>query len=237
VPVLEAALTGLALGATLIIAIGAQNAFVLRQGLKRERWLDDRKAELLDARYFHQVFTLPHTLNPFILNNKKVMLDLLFQAVMEVLTLFALDPQWRLKGELGVIAVLHTWSQTLIDHFHLHCLIPGGALSTDRKSWKKAGKKFLFRPESLAKALRNRYLDLQPVVEKLADHFKLKALTLIQDDSDSWWVYNTTWMLLAREHEALDVDEFLDHLRAPSLKTESMSLWTDDHAALFPILR
>jgi Putative transposase/Transposase zinc-binding domain len=130
------------------------------QGLKRERWLDDRKAELLDARYFHKVLTLPHTLNPFILNNKKVMLDLLFQAVREVLTSFALDPQWRLKGELGVIAVLHTWSQTLIDHFHLHCLIPGGALSTDRKRWKKAGKKFLFRTESLAKAFRNRYLDL-----------------------------------------------------------------------------
>jgi hypothetical protein len=94
------------------------------------------------------------------------------------------------------------------------------------------------RPQGvIAVHISNRYLDLQPVVEKLADHFKLKALTLIQDDSDSWWVYNTTWMLLAREHEALDVDEFLDHLRAPSLKTESMSLWTDDHAALFPILR
>ncbi|MBL9204242.1 MAG: fused MFS/spermidine synthase [Opitutaceae bacterium] len=89
----------------------------------------------------------------------------------------------------------------------------------------------------IAVHISNRYLDLQPVVEKLAQHFKLKALTIVEDDSDSWWVYNTTWMLLAREHEALEVDELYDHLRAPSLKTDKIDLWTDDHAALFPILR
>jgi len=130
------------------------------QGIKREQWLSDRMTELLPVQYFHQVFTLPHDLNPFILTNKKVMLDLLFATVRQVLTRFALDPQWRLKGELGVIAVLHTWSQTLIDHFHLHCLIPGGALANDRKSWRAAGKKFLFRGKSLAKAFRNCYLAL-----------------------------------------------------------------------------
>lgn len=130
------------------------------QGVKREQWLDARKAEVLPVKYFHTVFTLPHGLNPLILTNKKVLLDLLFQTVQDVLTCFALDPQWRLVGELGVIAVLHTWSQTLIDHFHLHCLIPGGALSADGKRWKEAGKRFLFRTKSLAKAFRNRYLEL-----------------------------------------------------------------------------
>ncbi len=68
------------------------------QGLKREQWLSDRMAELLPVPYFHQVFTLPHDLNPFILTNKKVMLDLLFQAVMQVLTRFALDPQCCTPG-------------------------------------------------------------------------------------------------------------------------------------------
>ena len=130
------------------------------QGVKREQWLEARKAELLPAKYFHTVFTLPHALNPLILTNKKVLLDLLFQAVQAVLTCFALDPRWRLTGELGAIAVLHTWSQTLIDHFHLHCLIPGGALSADGNHWKKAGKRFLFRAKSLATAFRNRYLEL-----------------------------------------------------------------------------
>ena len=53
----------------------------------------------------------------------------------ETLQAFAKDPQWRLEGRIGFISVLHTWSQTLIDHFHLHCLIPAGALSFTKDKW------------------------------------------------------------------------------------------------------
>ncbi len=70
----------------------------------------------------------------------------------------AKDPQWRLQGQLGYIAVLHTWSQTLMDHFHLHCLIPGGVLSPEKDRWIPARAKFLFRVGSLAKAFQNRYI-------------------------------------------------------------------------------
>jgi predicted Zn-ribbon and HTH transcriptional regulator len=114
------------------------------QTLVKERWLNDRKSELLPCGYFHLVFTLPHDLNPIIRCNKKVALDILFSAVRQTLQVFGSDPQWRLEGQMGFILVLHTWSQTLIDHYHLHCLIPGGALSFDKSRWTQAGKSFLF---------------------------------------------------------------------------------------------
>jgi predicted Zn-ribbon and HTH transcriptional regulator len=124
----------------------------------KEQWLNDRKSELLPCGYFHLVFTLPHDLNPIILCNKKTTLKILFTAVSETLQAFAKDPRWRLKGQLGFIAVLHTWSQTLMDHFHLHCLIPAGAFSSAKDRWMPAGHSFLFRIDSLAKEFRKRYL-------------------------------------------------------------------------------
>ncbi len=128
------------------------------QTLVKEKWLDARKSELLPCSYFHNVFTLPHELNPLILNNKKVMLAMLFAAAKETLQIFAGDPQWRLVGQLGFISVLHTWNQKLMDHFHLHCIIPAGVLSFDKTKWVAARDKYLFRVESLAKEFRKRYL-------------------------------------------------------------------------------
>jgi putative transposase/transposase-like zinc-binding protein len=130
------------------------------QTLVKEKWLNNRKAELLPCGYFHLVFTLPHDLNPMILCNKKVALGIMFAAVNNTLQAFAKDPQWKLAGQLGFILVLHTWSQTLMDHFHLHCLIPGGALSFTKDRWIPANGKFLFRAQSLAKAFKKQYLHL-----------------------------------------------------------------------------
>lgn len=128
------------------------------QTMAKEKWLNDRKAELLPTGYFHLVFTLPHDLNPVILCNKRVLINILFQAVNETLQAFGKDPQWRLEGQLGFIAVLHTWSQILTDHFHIHCLIPAGILSFEKDHWTPSRKKFLFRATSLAKEFRNRYI-------------------------------------------------------------------------------
>ena len=130
------------------------------QTLTKEKWLNDRKAELLGCSYFHLVFTLPHDLNPIILSNKKTALNILFAAVNQTLQAFAKDPQWRLEGQLGFISVLHTWSQTLIDHFHLHCLIPAGALSFTKDRWIPANDKYLFKITSLASEFKKRYLKL-----------------------------------------------------------------------------
>lgn len=131
------------------------------QTMVKEQWLSDRKAELLPCGYFHKVFTLPHILNPVILCNKEACYKILFDAVNETLKAFSKDPQWRLVGQIGFIAVLHTWSQVLLDHVHLHCLIPAGILSLDKKKWKparKGKKKYLFKITSLAREFKKRYL-------------------------------------------------------------------------------
>jgi predicted Zn-ribbon and HTH transcriptional regulator len=125
--------------------------------LDKARWLDDRKAELLPVGYFHLVFTLPHELNPLTLSNKKVVCDILFKAVSQTLLEFA---RTRLNGLLGFICVLHTWDQTLRDHFHLHCLIPAGALSFDRSHWIPARDGFLFPVRALSLVFRGKFLDL-----------------------------------------------------------------------------
>ena len=137
------------------------------QTMVKEQWLNDRKAELLPCGYFHLVFTLPHELNPIIICNKKVTLKLLFTAVNETLKAFAKDPKWRLCGRLGFIAVLHTWSQTLRDHFHLHCLVPAGVLSVKKDKWIPAHESFLFKIESLAKEFKNGIwtILLRPIVK------------------------------------------------------------------------
>ena len=104
------------------------------QALTKAKWLEERKAELLPVNYFHNVFTIPHELNPIILCNKKIIYDILFRSVSDTLKEFASDPKHGLGGKLGFIAILHTWNQKLLDHTHLHCLIPAGVLSFDDNS-------------------------------------------------------------------------------------------------------
>lgn len=125
--------------------------------LAKAQWLEDRKADLLPVGYFHLVFTLPHELNPLMLVNKKALCDILFKAVSQTLLEFG---RTHLDGLLGFICVLHTWDQTLRDHFHLHCLIPGGALSFDHERWIPAHQTFLFSVKALSLVFRGKFLDL-----------------------------------------------------------------------------
>ncbi len=147
--------------------------------LAKERWLDARRRELLPTGYFHLVFTLPHDLNPLIHCNPRQLLNTLFASVNETLQAFAADPRWRLEGQLGFVGVLHTWSQTLIDHFHLHCLVPAGAWSLDRSRWNPSRKSYLFRVKSLAKQFRTTYIrHLQDLYEngELGVHGRIAPL-------------------------------------------------------------
>jgi Putative transposase len=120
--------------------------------------------------YFHLVFTLPHELNRLILANKKIVLSLLFKAVSETLLEFGRS---RLGGTLGIIAVRHTWDQTLKDHFHLHCLIPAGALSFDQSRWISARKSFLFPVNALSRVFRGKFLSL---LQQASDRGNIRAI-------------------------------------------------------------
>jgi hypothetical protein len=125
--------------------------------LAKAQWLQEQSAELLPVGYFHLVFTLPHLLNGVILAHKKILFSLLFKAVSETLLEFG---RTRFGGTVGIIAVLPTWDQTLNDHFHLHCLIPSGALSLDQSRWIAARPNFLFPVKALSVVFRGKFLDL-----------------------------------------------------------------------------
>jgi hypothetical protein len=104
------------------------------QGLARAQWLEDRQTELLDVPYFHVVFTMPREIEVIAFQNQVVVYDILFRAVSETLRRIAADPK-HLGAEIGVLAVLHTWGQTLLHHPHIHCLVPGGGIAPDGQSW------------------------------------------------------------------------------------------------------
>jgi len=131
------------------------------------------------------VFTLPHELNRLILAHKKKLLSVLFKAVSETLLEFG---RTRLKGTLGLIAVLHTWDQTLKDHFHLHCLVPAGALSLDHGRWVSARKNFLFPVTALSQVFRGKFLDL---LQHSCDKGKLPSANneIKSSRQKSWVVY------------------------------------------------
>jgi len=125
------------------------------QHMPRERWLERRKQEILPISYFHVVFTLPHELNPVILNNKKVMLTILFKAASQTLLTFGEN---TLGGKLGFIATLHTWDQKLKAHFHLHCLVAGGAVSKHGLSWIPCKGDYLFNERALSLVFRGKFM-------------------------------------------------------------------------------
>ena len=125
------------------------------QHMPRERWLEKRKDEILSVRYFHVVFTLPHELNTIILNNKRVMFNILFKAASQTLLTFGEN---ELGGRLGFIATLHTWDQKLKAHFHLHCLIAGGAVSKDGACWTSCKGNYLFNKKALSMVFRGKFM-------------------------------------------------------------------------------
>ena len=126
------------------------------QHMPCERWLEKRKEEILPASYFHVVFTLPHELNPVILSNKRVMLNILFKAASQTLLTFGEN---AFGGKLGFILTLHTWDQKLRAHFHLHCLVAGGAVSKDGSFWTSIKVNYLFNQQALSLVFRGKFID------------------------------------------------------------------------------
>src|SRR3954464_14391635 len=100
------------------------------QGLARAQGLADRQADLLPVPYFHVVFTVPAPVAAIALQNKAVVYDILFKDAAETIRTIGADPK-HLGAETGMIAILHTWGQTLTHHPHVHCIVPGGGIGPD----------------------------------------------------------------------------------------------------------
>jgi len=124
-------------------------------------WLDKRMKELLPLGYYHLVFTIPHELNPLCQANKKVMYGLLFKAASQTILELAKDTR-HLGADTGLITVLHTWGQNMIEHPHLHCIMPAGGLSLDNGHWVHTNKKddFFIHFKVLSRKFRGKFLAL-----------------------------------------------------------------------------
>ena len=127
------------------------------QGLARAQWLADRQSELLPVPYFHVVFTVPPPLAEIALHNKAAVYGILFTAAAETLRVIAADPR-HLGGEIGFVAVLHTWGQNLHHHPHVHCVVPGGGPSADRTRWIACRPGFFLPVKVLSRLYRRLFL-------------------------------------------------------------------------------
>jgi len=182
------------------------------QFLKKEKWLEQRKEDLLPVPYFHVVFTIPAKINPLVLRNKKVLYNILFQSVSETLSELARDPK-HLGGQIGFICILHTWGQNLMDHAHIHCIVTGGGISPDGKRWLSCRKGFfipvkvlsrLFRGKVLAylkKSWESKELEFSGALAKLQNQF-----TVLLND-----LYKMEWVVYAKP-PFKDPETLLDYL-------------------------
>mgnify|MGYP001591651160 CR=1 FL=1 len=123
------------------------------QGMRQARWLEAREAELLPVAYFHTVFTAPHVLHPFFHLAPHLSYGILMSAAAEALQQAALNPK-RLGARIGFMAILHTWTQQLLYHPHVHCVIPGGGLSADGSQWIASKSRYFLPVKVLSKMFR-----------------------------------------------------------------------------------
>jgi Putative transposase/Transposase zinc-binding domain len=171
------------------------------QTAARDRWIAARQKELLPTRYVHVVFTLPASLVPLTLQNKKFIYDLLLRASAETLLEVARDPR-HLGAEIGFFSVLHTWNQKLRLHPHVHCVIPAGGLSLDHTHWIKSRSRFFLSIKVLRRVFRGKFHQaLKRAFEngQLSFHGDLKLLA--QPKTFAAWLrplFRKDWVVYAK---------------------------------------
>jgi hypothetical protein len=171
------------------------------QSLQKTRWLLARSEKLLPTSYFHVVVTLPHELNPLILQNRRLLYDLLFQAASE--GLIDLAKGWKRLGALpGFTAILHTWTQELRFHAHLHMVVTAGGISLEGDRWIPAKNNFLVPVRALSKMVRGKFLDgLERIFEQGKISFSGKVASWRNPAVFKRWVRKlkrTKWVVYAK---------------------------------------
>jgi len=158
-----------------------------------EQWKDRQLDALLPVPYYHLVFTLPHEFNGWMQLHPEVIYSLLFRTVWDTLNQFSRTHK-RLQGQLGVTSVLHTWSQNLSQHVHLHCLIPGIAIKEDQTSFEQTNSQYLYPVNTLKKVFRGKMVSLlresynQGKLERITNKGEVK--TVLDQVMAKSWVIN-----------------------------------------------
>ena len=148
------------------------------QCMVKAQWLEARRAEILPGEYYHVVFTVPAPLASIALQNKSIVYNILFQAASRTLLTIAADPK-HLGAQIGFVAALHTWGQNLLHHPHVHCVVPGGGLSSDGQQWVSCRHGFFLPVRVLSRLYRRLFLEsLQEVFDRgrLEFHGTIKHL-------------------------------------------------------------
>jgi Putative transposase/Transposase zinc-binding domain len=171
------------------------------QTAARDRWIAARQKELLPTHYVHVVFTLPAQLAPLALQNKKLLYGLLLRASAETLLEVARDPR-HLGAEIGFFSVLHTWSQKLTLHPHVHCVIPAGGLSLDHTHWVKSQNRFFLPLKVLSRVFRGKFVaGLKQAFQSGQLHFHGNLAPLAQPKTFAAWLrslFRKDWVIYAK---------------------------------------
>ena len=171
------------------------------QGNVRAKWLAARSAELLPVPYFHIVFTLPHELSALILQNKRLLYDLLYRASAASLLELAREPK-HLGADIGFLGVLHTWGQNLEHHPHVHYIVPAGGLALDGSRWVDSPRKFFLPVKRLSRIFRDNFCgQLRELFQqnRLQFHGSLRLLASPVAFSDLLWeLGQKDWVVYAK---------------------------------------
>jgi hypothetical protein len=150
-----------------------------------QEWLERRRAEMLPVPYFHITITVPAELREVLRANQRDGYGVLMRASAAAIIELARDPRY-VGGTVGVLAVLHTWTQQLSLHPHVHCLVSGGGISKDAGSWHPARRKFLVPIKALDKLVRGKFRAM----------LRQKCPGLVIPDAvwrKRWILHVTTW--------------------------------------------
>ena len=183
------------------------------QAVPKEKWMDARREDVLDAPYFHLVFTVPDLLNPVIYSNQKLLYDALYYAASATLRDLTADPK-HLGAKAGYIFILHTWGSEMNFHPHIHAILLGGGLTSDNQ-WKDNGESFFLPVQIISKVFRGKYLEelkklweasklvFHGTAEKFRNHYAFRELL------DA--CYGTEWVPYCKKtfHGAQSVIKYL----------------------------
>lgn len=156
------------------------------QAIPKEMWMDARREDVLDAPYFHLVFTVPDILNSVILNNQQLLYNALYHAASATIRELTADSKY-LGAKVGYICILHTWGSEMNFHPHIHTILLGGGL-TQKNHWKDNGYDFFLPIKVISKVFRGKYLrelksfweedklQFHGSAEKYRNHYAFKEL-------------------------------------------------------------
>lgn len=160
------------------------------QCLAQAKWISKRQERILPTHYFHVVFTLPQELRRLCKTNPQTMYDVLFASAAQ--TLLAVG-KTRMSAQLGITAVLHTWSRRLTYHPHVHCIVTGGGLDVENEKWVATKKRlYLFPQRVMSNLFRGKFL---AAVQTLRDSGQLDDKSIREFHTFKDALYKKDWVV------------------------------------------